>query len=903
MIPVMHKHTTFGRTAATAWLAAMLAAGAAAQERRLLTGHVPAAVNKAAAIGRLPSTTSLNLAIGLPLRDQAALTGLLKEIYDPASPSYRHYLTPGQFDERFGPTEADYQAVIGFAKAHNLVVTGTHPDRMLLDVAGAVADVESAFQITLRTYQHPTEARTFYAPDTEPSVESNVPILDISGLNNFRLPHPKHRKPVPISRGANLKPKATGSYPGGQFLGNDFRAAYVPGVTLTGTGQTVGLLEFDGYYANDIAEYRNLANLPNVPLQNVLLDGFNGVPLPSSNPNAANSEVALDIEMVISMAPGLSNVVVYEAGPNGQPNHILSAMATNTAIKQFGCSWDFGSLTSTDRGTMDNYFKKMALDGQSFFNASGDAGAFTGAWPAPDDDPYITLVGGTSLATCTTNGAWLSETAWNAPDIFPLPLATAGGYSVNYSIAGYAPWQQGINMSVNQGSTTWRNIPDVAMVADDILIVADNGQQEVSGGTSASVQLWAAFNALVNQQAAASGQQPVGFINPAIYALGKSGSYSAVFDDITAGNNSTNAAPPEFFSVSGYDLCTGWGSPAGGSLILALATPDRLVIAPARGFTANGPLGGPFSISGQSLSLTNAGSNPLNWSLSNTCLWLNVSPAGGTLTPGGAAVTVTVGLNSLTNNLAPGVHTANLWLTNNTTGLVQTRQFTVLVDQELVQDGGFEAGDFAYWNLAGSNPAGYNFVDDGTTYGPPLTPYDGSHFVLLGEAGSLAYLSQTLPTRTGQPYLLSFWLQSADLGSGTTPNQFLAQWNGSALLNDVNVGAFNWTNMLYVVEATGASTVLQFASRNDPGIFALDDVSVVPIPLPSFQSISQSSGAVNFTWTTLAGLAYQIQYETNLTSANWINLGSPTNATSGTMSASDVIGSASRRFYRIALVP
>jgi len=573
-------------------------------------------------------------------------------------------------------------------------------------------------------------------------------------------------------------------------------------------------------------------------------------------------------------------------------------MVTNTTIKQFGCSWDFGSLTSTDRGSMDNYFQKMAADGQSFFNASGDAGAFTGNWPPPDDDPYITLVGGTSLATCATNGAWLSETAWNAPDY---NNATAGGYSLNYSIAGYATWQQGINMSVNQGSTTWRNIPDVAMVADDIIIVADNGQQEVSGGTSAAVQLWVAFNALVNQQAAAGGQQPVGFINPAIYAIGKSASYPAVFDDITAGNNSTNAAPPEFFAVPGYDLCTGWGSPAGGSLILALATPDRFLISPSRGFAANGPVGGPFSVSTQNFSLTNSGTSPLNWSLSNTCLWLNVSSAGGTLTPGGAAATVTVSLNSAANNLPAGVYTANLQLTNTTSGLLQTRQFTVLVAQELVQDGGFEAGDFAYWNLVGTDAAGYNYVDDGTYTG--LTPYDGYYFAALGEAGSLAYLSQTLPTRAGQAYLLSFWLQSADWGSGANPNEFMAQWNGSTLLNDVNVGVFDWTNMDYVVVAAGASTVLQFVSRNDLSYFALDDVSVVPIPLPSFQSISQSSGAVNFTWTTLAGLAYQIQYKTNLTSANWINLGGHTNATGATMSASDLIGSASKRFYRISLVP
>jgi hypothetical protein len=835
----------------------------------------------------------LNLAIGLPLSDQAALTRLLQEIYDPASPNYRQYLTPEQFTERFGPTDADYQAVIAFAKAHGLTVTGTHPHRMLLDVAGSVADVEQAFQMTLRTYQHPTEARTFYAPDAEPSVEANVPVLDISGLSNFRVPHPKNRKPVPLPRVANPKPKAIGSWSGGQFIGGDFRAAYAPCVALDGTGQMVGMLEFDGYYAGDIIEYESLASLPNVPLQNVLLDGFNGHPIQGTY--AANSEVALDIEMVIAMAPGLSKVVVYEAGPYGLANDVLSAMSTNTAIKQFSCSWDFGT---TPRATMDGLFQKLAAQGQSFFNASGDSGAFTGNWPEPDDDPYITLVGGTTLATCAPGGAWLSETAWNAPDFFD---ATSGGYTANYSIATTATWQQGISMSANGGSTTRRNIPDVAMVADDILIVADNGQQEITGGTSAAVQLWAAFNALVNQQAAASGQQPVGFINPAIYALGKSASYPAVFNDVTAGNNSTNGTTPEFFAVPGYDLCTGWGSPAGGSLILALATPDRFVITPGRGFTANGPIGGPFGVTAQSLSLTNAGTNLLNWSLSNTCLWLNVSPAGGTLTPGGAAATVTVSLSPAANNLAAGVYTANLWLTNRTSGLVQARQFTLQVSEELVQDGGFEAQDFAYWNLAGSDAASYNYADDG--YYTGLTPYSGTWFAALGQLNSLAYLSQNLPTRAGQPYLLSFWLQSADLGYGTTPNQFIAQWNSSTLLNKVNVGVFDWTNMHYVVVAAGTNTVLEFTSRNDPGTFALDDVSVVPIPLPSLQSIRKSNGTVNFTWTTMAGGAYQIQYKTNLTSSNWINLGSPTNATGGTMSASDVIGAGSRRFYRIALVP
>src|SRR5258708_26859151 len=116
-----------------------------------------------------------------------------------------------------------------------------------------------------------------------------------------------------------------GPGPRGTYMGNDFRNAYVPGVTLTGTGQTVGLLQFDGYFASDIAIYESQAGLPNVPLQNVLLDGFNG------NPVFLNGdiEVSLDIENTISMAPGLSKVIVYEAGPSGNWHDILNRMATD----------------------------------------------------------------------------------------------------------------------------------------------------------------------------------------------------------------------------------------------------------------------------------------------------------------------------------------------------------------------------------------------------------------------------------------------------------------------------------------------------------------------------------------------------------------------------------------------
>src|SRR6266566_3036034 len=85
-----------------------------AADRQVLHGHVPDAIARLAPVERLPASQRIHLAIGLPLRNRSALTNLLQQIYDPASPSFHHYLTPEQFTEQFGPTEQDYQAVIAF---------------------------------------------------------------------------------------------------------------------------------------------------------------------------------------------------------------------------------------------------------------------------------------------------------------------------------------------------------------------------------------------------------------------------------------------------------------------------------------------------------------------------------------------------------------------------------------------------------------------------------------------------------------------------------------------------------------------------------------------------------------------------------------------------------------------
>jgi uncharacterized repeat protein (TIGR01451 family) len=546
---------------------------------KTLAGHVPAVVSQLQPKGLLSADTNLDLAIGLPLRNRDVLTNLLRQIYDPSSTNYHRYLSPDEFTAQFGPTEQDYQSVVDFARSNGLAVTRTYSNRMVLDVRGKSGDVQNAFHVTLRVYRHPTQARDFYAPDTEPSVPSALPVQDIGGLDSYRQPHPQYQFKKSGASSNVQSQAATGSGPSGNYIGDDFRKAYVPGTTLNGSGQTIALVQFDGYLASDISAYETLAGRTNVPLQNVLIDGFNGAP----TGNGGEVEVSLDIEMSISMAPALAKVILYEGNPyNFNPNDVLNAIATDNSARQISCSWGWSGGPSA---TTDQIFQQMALQGQTFYDAVGDSDAFTAGansvngvdnpftFNTPSDSPYITQVGGTTL---TMNGAGVSygsETVWNWDVRYGSAYdgeGSSGGISSYYSIPS---WQTNINMTANGGSATFRNTPDVALTADDVLVIADGGVEYPQvGGTSCAAPLWAGFTALVNQQATNNGNSSVGFINPSLYAIASGANYTNCFHDITTGNNEWSASPNLFSAVTGYDLCTGLGTPNGTNLINALTT-------------------------------------------------------------------------------------------------------------------------------------------------------------------------------------------------------------------------------------------------------------------------------------------------------------------------------------------
>ena len=550
---------------------------AAAQEMKTLSGHVPAAISRLhlKPAGKLAPEKSLDLAIGLPLKNTEALSNLLQQIYDPSSPNYHHYLTPEQFTAQFGPSEEDYQMIVNFAKVHNLTVTATHPNRMLLDVRGKVSDIEGAFQVQLHTYHHPRENRDFYAPNGEPTVSSALPILHVSGLDNYSLPRPNyHMRPAAAQGASSSQPTGalpepagkghdTGTGPGNSYWGSDFRNAYVPGSALTGTGQSVALLQFDGFFASDIASYALLTGITNPPqLVVVPIDG--GVP----SPDPSDAEPPLDIEMVMSMAPGVSTIYVYEEPNNGDPwEDMLNRMASDDFAKQISSSWF--EFDGPPDPVAEQIFQEMALQGQSFFEAAGDDDAYTGLIPFPSDSPFLTLVGGTTLTTGPSS-TYSSETVWNWGIEFGIDgIGSGGGISTTYPIPS---WQTNINVALCKGSSVRRNVPDVALTADNVYVIFGGGQTGVFGGTSCAAPLWAGFTSLINEQGTNNNMAPVGFLNPTLYALANQAIYTNCFHDITTGNNTWSGSPNLFFAVTNYDLCTGLGTPNGTNLINALTS-------------------------------------------------------------------------------------------------------------------------------------------------------------------------------------------------------------------------------------------------------------------------------------------------------------------------------------------
>jgi kumamolisin len=651
--------------------AAILLVTASCVAQSVMTHHVRDVVRNgtAQANGRLPNNQVLQLDLVLPLRDPAGLKAFLADVYNPASPNFRQFLTPAQFTARFGPTQQDYDTVLRFASTYGLQVVGGSRDGMEVQVKGTVANIEASFHVNMRTYQHPTENRGFYSPDREPTMDLPFKLWHVSGLDNYSIPHALHvsrdeyAKAHGIDAEKVVSHATTGSGPSASFLGSDMRAAYYGSGALTGAGQNLGLLE---YYGTDLADlttyFQNIGQTNNVP---VTLLSTDGTSTSCTYPGCDDGEQNLDMTQAIGMAPGLASLVMYVGSTD---TAMISAMTTHNPLPTtIGCSWGW---TPADPSTLDPYFQKMAAQGQNFFAASGDSSTWSRrveAWPA--DDAYVVSVGGTDLVTSSAAGPWASETAW---------VDSGGGISPD-SIA-IPSWQKlsGVINSSNKGSTTLRNGPDVAANANFTFYTCGDQkacQSNYYGGTSFAAPMWAAFIALANQQYAqnAGAGKTIGFINPNIYAQNISGgsltsAYAANFHDVKSGTSGSYSA------VTGFDLVTGWGSPQA-ALIAALTGPASpsftISTSPSSGSVLQGN-SGQFTVTTAAVNGFDAAVN-LNASGMPTGMTASFNPTS-IAAPGSGSSTLTLAVASTTT---PGTYT--ITVTGTGGGVTQTATIALTV--------------------------------------------------------------------------------------------------------------------------------------------------------------------------------------------------------------------------------
>ncbi|MDD5630378.1 MAG: protease pro-enzyme activation domain-containing protein, partial [Elusimicrobia bacterium] len=606
-----------------AWLAPGLSW--AADSRVALRGHVPAQVRGATALGRVSADEKVVLGLVVRL-DQDLLDRTVAQLYDPQSPSYKRFLSPAEFAQKFD-LAGRRQRLKDFARAEGLAVSQTddRPTSQVVRVSGPAAVVERAFGVRLQRYRG-ADGQVFRAHDTEPQVPAALGaslrgVAGLSKIHGIMKPRLSLRRPLPAPYGQQTQavpPSAAlpsaltisgGHGPRGGLAPADIKSIYGVSGALTGSGQKVALMEFDGYRPDDINLYESLFGLPRASVTFVSVSGQQNLCGADQDQNCDTMEpsldgnmieVALDIELLIGLAPGLSQVLVYTAHNDGLGFlDILDQMAIDNTAKAISISWGraqgYGELEDLE----SQIFAQLASQGQSVFAAAGDAGAYDAKSTAlkvddPAAQPYVSGVGGTSLDG--TIGGTITETVWNNYCYSGGATCKGGGGGIaNYVESGNIYWsipsyQTGVS---GKYSAIYRNVPDVALNADPYSSpygiclggTCDDLVYDLTlvGGTSAAAPLWTALTALANQKLASGGFGVVGFANPSLYEIAGGSSYGSSFKDITSGGN---GLPGGIYQAgTGYDNASGWGSFKGDALIDALYGLHHPAAAP-QNFTA-----------------------------------------------------------------------------------------------------------------------------------------------------------------------------------------------------------------------------------------------------------------------------------------------------------------------------
>ena len=454
-------------------------------------------------------------------------------------------LSRKEFADSYGADAKSFDQVRAFAAQHGLTVDekASSLERRTIVLEGTIAAMEAAFGVSIQDYERDGQRYHSYSGTISIPQEHSGVIEAVIGLDTRPIAKPHFRK-----RRSQAQPNAASvSYTPPQVA-----KVYSFPSDVDGSGETVGILEFGGgFTTSDLTKYFQQLGLKAPTVTAVPVDGGTNSP---GDPNGADGEVMLDIEVVGSVAPG-AKIAVYFA-PNTEQGFIDCVTTavhdtTNTpsvlSLSWGGPedSWSQQSLTA-----LDNAFQSAAALGVSVTAASGDNGSSDGETgnhvDFPASSPHVLGCGGTTLVAA--NNQRQSETVWD--DLPTGGGATGGGVSASFALPS---WQAQANVPAPSSASGGRGVPDVAGNASpetgyQILV---DGQSQVIGGTSAVAPLWAGFLALVNQKRG----KPVGFVNPILYQNG-----TGDFYDITSGNNGA------FKAGKGWDACTGLGSPVGNLL-------------------------------------------------------------------------------------------------------------------------------------------------------------------------------------------------------------------------------------------------------------------------------------------------------------------------------------------------
>ncbi|MBN9561728.1 MAG: S8/S53 family peptidase [Alphaproteobacteria bacterium] len=466
-----------------------------------------------------------------------------------------------EFERQFGASAADVAAVKAFAATHGLTVVQEHVGRRTVVLAGTVAQFNAAFGVDLEQFEHPGGTYRGRVGSIQLPDELHGVVEAVLGLDNRPVAKSHFRgRQSPGNVHWHADPAAVST----SFSPLDLTKLY--GFPAgTGQGECVGIIELGGGSRTaDLRTYFSALGIHTAPkVTAVSVD--HGRNHPTGDPNGPDGEVMLDIEVVGAIAPG-AHIAVYFA-PNTDAG-FLDAITTATHDARnkpsiISISWGGpeSSWTQQSLNAFDSAFQAAAAMGITVCVASGDNGSGDGVNDGADhvdfpaSSPHVLACGGTSLQASA--GAITGETVWNNG---AQGGATGGGVS---SFFGLPAWQDGLSAKRTGGGTaplTMRGVPDVSGNADpqtgyDVRI---DGTNAVIGGTSAVAPLWSGLIARIN----ATRGSPVGLVNPTLYAR------AAALRDITQGNNGSFAA------ATGWDACTGLGSPDGGK-IAALLGPAK----------------------------------------------------------------------------------------------------------------------------------------------------------------------------------------------------------------------------------------------------------------------------------------------------------------------------------------